>query len=143
MDKIRAEEKETFAAASAELEKGVEGIKLALKTLRDYYAKGDSTASADAGGGIISMLGVVESDFTKGLQDTITTEEAAAATYEKETKENDIEKSTKDQDVKYKTKEAKSLDEGVAELNSDKGGVQTELDAVLEYYEKIKAQCVE
>merc|ERR1719326_535176 len=66
----------------------------------------------------------------------------AASTYEKETKENDIAKATKDQDVKYKTKEAKSLDESVAELSSDKSGVQSELDAVLEYYEKIKAECV-
>merc|ERR1719272_865186 len=67
----------------------------------------------------------------------------AAATYEEETKENDIEKATKGQDVKYKTKEAKSLDEGVAELSSDRSGVQTELDAVLEYDEKIHAQCDE
>merc|ERR1719380_390473 len=124
MDKIRAEEKETFAAASAELEKGVEGIKLALKTLRDYYAKGDSTASADAGGGIISMLEVVESDFTKDLQDTEATESMAASTYKEETKENDMEKLIKDQDVKYKTKEAKSLDEGVAELSGDKTTVE-------------------
>merc|ERR1719258_671644 len=67
----------------------------------------------------------------------------AQTEYEQTTKENDIAKMTKDQDVKYKTKEAKSLDEGVAELSGDKSAVSTELDAVLEYDEKIKAQCVE
>merc|ERR1719262_1670438 len=82
MDKLRTEEKAEYTEVKAELEKGLEGIKLALKTLRDYYAKGDSTASGDAGGGIISMLEVVESDLTKGLQEATTTEETAAATYE-------------------------------------------------------------
>merc|ERR1719172_278691 len=82
MDKVRTEEKAAYEKAKSELEQGVAGIKLALKTLRDYYAKGDSTASADAGGGIISMLEVVESDFTKDLQETESTESMAASTYE-------------------------------------------------------------
>merc|ERR1719161_1996788 len=67
----------------------------------------------------------------------------SATEYEQTTKENDMEKLTKDQDVKYKTKEAKSLDEGVAELSGDRSAVQSELDAVLDYWEKIQAQCVE
>merc|ERR1719387_1516968 len=92
---------------------------MALKVLRDYYAQGDSTASGDAGGGIISMLEVVESDLTKELQQVESDESMAATEYEQTTKENDIEKTTKDQDVKYKTKEAKSLDEGVAKLTKD------------------------
>merc|ERR1719217_589522 len=86
MDKIRAEEKAEFDDVSAELSKGLDGIKQALKVLRDYYAQGDSTASGNAGGGIISMLEVVESDFTKDLQETISTEEMAQSTYEQETK---------------------------------------------------------
>merc|ERR1719316_974958 len=51
-------------------------------------------------------------------------------------------KTTKEQDVKYKTKTAKSLDKTVAETTSDKEGLQTELDAVLDYWEKIKEQCI-
>merc|ERR1719498_498682 len=104
MDKLRQEEKATFESTSAELEKGVSGIKMALKVLRDYYAQGDSTASGDAGAGIISMLEVIEADFTKDLDETVATEKMAAATYEKDTKENKMAKLTKDQDVKYKTK---------------------------------------
>merc|ERR1719426_240242 len=38
MDKVREEEKTTFTANKAEMEQGLEGIKLALKVLRDYYA---------------------------------------------------------------------------------------------------------
>merc|ERR1719486_1387152 len=51
-------------------------------------------------------------------------------------------KTTKEQDVKYKTKEYTALDKSVAELSGDRDGEQTELDAVLEYYEKIKDRCV-
>merc|ERR1719355_76583 len=70
------------------------------------------------------------------------TESTAAAEYEKVTQENKITKATKDQDVKYKTKEAKGLDKAVAEHSSDRAGLQTELDAVLEYQEKIDKMCI-
>merc|ERR1719231_1621240 len=70
------------------------------------------------------------------------TEEAAAAEYEKTTKENEIVKATKDQDVKYKTKEAKGLDKETAEATADRAGVQDELDAVLEYYKGIQERCI-
>merc|ERR1719301_258746 len=127
------------------MEEGLEGVKLALKVLREYYAKEDTAhdAAVGAGGGIIGMLEVIESDFSKGLAELIAEEEAAAAEYDKLTKENEISKVTKEQDVKYKTKNAKELDAGVAELTSDKDGAQAELDAVLDYYEKLKEQCIE
>merc|ERR1719287_429001 len=119
MDKLRAEEKGAFDTNSAEMKKGVEGVKLALKVLREYYAKDDKAhSSADgAGSGIIGLLEVCESDFSKGLAEMIATEEAAVSEYEKETKENEITKATKEQDVKYKTKEAKGLDKETAETS--------------------------
>jgi len=145
MDKIRGEEKAAFATNKAEMEEGLEGVKLALKILREYYSKEDKAhaAAEGAGGGIIAMLEVIESDFTKGLAELIATEESSAAEYDKITKENEITKTTKEQDVKYKTKNAKELDASIAELTSDKDGAQAELDAVLDYYEKLKEQCIE
>jgi len=144
MDKLREEENAAYVKNKAEMEEGLEGIKLALKVLREYYAKEDKAhASADgAASGIIGMLEVVESDFSKGLAEMIAIEEQAAAEYEKQTKENEIAKVTKEQDVKYKTKEAKSLDKAVAEHTADREGLQTELDAVLDYWEKIQEQCI-
>jgi len=143
MDKLRAAEKAAFETNSAEMEKGIEGVKLALKVLNEYYAKDKAHASADgAGSGIIGLLEVCESDFTKGLAEMTATEESAARNYNTETKENEITKATKDQDVKYKTKEAKGLDKATAEANADRAGVQTELDAVNEYYSGIKARCI-
>merc|ERR1719326_1865619 len=144
MDKVREEEKAAFEKNKPEMEEGLEGVKLALKVLRDYYAKEDKAhaAAEGAGAGIIGMLEVVESDFSKGLAEMISVEDAAVAEYEKQTKENEIAKTTKEQDVKYKTKEAKSLDKAVVEHTSDRDGLQTELDAVLDYWEKITEQCV-
>merc|ERR1719378_611922 len=39
MDKLREEENAVYVESKAELEKGLNGIKLALKVLRDYYSK--------------------------------------------------------------------------------------------------------
>merc|ERR1719230_726288 len=144
MDKIRAEEKAAFDVNSAEMEKGLNGVKMALKVLNDYYAKADKAHdSADgASSGIIGLLEVCESDFSKGLAEMKAAEESAIGAYEQETKENEIEKVTKEQDAKYKTKEAAGLDKSVSELSSDKEGVETELAAVMEYLKKIEEECI-
>merc|ERR1719493_477076 len=143
MDKVRLNEKEEYTKAKAEMEAGIKGVQLALKVLRDYYAK-DKSHSADEGGGagIIGLLEVCESDFSKGLIEMTSTEDAAQAAYDKETKENEIEKVTKEQDIKYKTEEATGLDKATAEATSDKAGVQEELDAVLEYLKGIEDRCI-
>jgi len=143
MDKIRLEEKEEYTKAKAEMEAGIKGVQLALKVLRDYYAK-DKAHAADEGGGagIIGLLEVVESDFSKGLIEMTSTEEAAQAAYDTETKENEIEKVTKEQDIKYKNEEANGLDKATAEATSDRSGVQEELDAVLEYLKGIEDRCI-
>jgi septal ring factor EnvC (AmiA/AmiB activator) len=143
MDKIRAEEKATFEKNHPEMEQGLKGVKLALKILNDYYAKADKAhgSSDGAGSGIIGMLEVIESDFTKGISEMVAAEQTAAATVEKETKENAIEKTTKGQDVKYKTKEAAGLDKKAAELSTDIEGVKSELDAVNDYLASLEKKC--
>jgi len=140
MDKIRAEEKAQWEVNSAEMEKGLNGIKLALKVLNEYYAKADKAHSSGDGAstGIIGLLEVCESDFSKGLTEMNAAEETAQNTYEQESKENEIEKVTKGQDVKYKTKEATGLDKSNAELTSDKENVEVELSAVNEYLKKLR-----
>merc|ERR1719272_1852901 len=144
MDKLRMEEKGIYDKNKPELEKGLKGIKMALKVLRDYYAQDDkSHASADGGAsGIIGLLEVVESDFSKGLAEMQAAEEASVSEYAKASKENAVDKAAKDQDVKYKTKEHVGLDKGIAELKSDKSGVQEELSAVMEYFAGIKSECI-
>merc|ERR1719343_891325 len=144
MDKLRQEQKATFEADSAELQKGISGVKQALQVLNEYYAKGDKAHDAAEGSasGIIALLETVEADFSKNLAEITADEESAAAAHEKATKENEIDKTAKDQAVKYKTQESKALDKTTAELTSDRTGVQAELDAVSEYLAKIEEQCI-
>jgi len=144
MDKLRAEEKALFEANSAETEKGLNGVKLALKVLNEYYAKADKAhSSADgASSGIIGLLEVCESDFSKALTEMTAAEETAQAEYDGQTKENEITKATKEADVKYKTKESNGLDKSVAEHSSDKAGVETELAAVNEYLAQLEGRCI-
>merc|ERR1719324_1315195 len=145
MDKMRSEEHELFVGNKADMEKGLEGVKLALKILSDYYAKDGKAhdAAQGAGEGIIGLLEVCESDFSKGLAEIVGAEESSKATYEQQTKDNEIEKATKEQDVKYKSKESKDLDKSTAEAKSDKASVQTELDAVNKYLESLHSGCDE
>ena len=158
-DALRREEKKVYVQSKTDLEQGLQGVRMALKVLRDYYSsEGDAAAGAASlaqqpedpevhskatGGatGIIGMLEVVESDFGKSLAATEMNEEAAATAYEKLGMENRMSKSMKDKDVEYKTKEAANLDKTVTELTSDQESAQTELDAVLKYSANIRGMC--
>jgi cell division protein FtsL len=144
MDGIRSEEKAIYNKNSAEMKQGIEGVKKALSVLKDYYAQeGESHNKAGgAAGGIVSMLEVVESDFTKGLAEMETAEASAVAEYEKVSFMNKVTRTSKGQDVKYKTKEAAGLDKSTAEAASDKDSVQAELDALNEYLDKLNKMCI-
>merc|ERR1719296_607157 len=145
MDKLRSEENTDYTKNRADMEQGIEGVKLALKVLREYYANDDKAheEAQGAGQGIIGLLEVIESDFTKNLAEMISTEEAAAAAYDKQTKENSIDKAAKEKEVEYKSKESSDLDKAVEETSADRAGVQTELDAVNEYLDSLHKQCDE
>merc|ERR1719364_343916 len=143
MDNMRTEEHEVYLSQKAEMEEGLQGVKLALKTLKDYYGgEADHETAAGASEGIIGLLEVIESDMTKALTEVEAAEKASASEYDRQTKENEIQKTTMDQDVKYKSKEEKELKEELAEASSDRTSVQAELDAVLEYLKSIEARCI-
>merc|ERR1719345_12513 len=100
------------------------------------------SAAGGAGGSIVNILEVVESDFTKNLADEETQEADAVSVYESTTQDNKLAKTQKSQDEKYKTKEFKGLDKSISELSGERDNTNTELSAVLDYYSKIKERCV-
>jgi chromosome segregation ATPase len=153
MDSVRRETHANFATAKSELGQGLTGVRKALGVLRDYYnsaaafvqqpASPEHHAKASgAGGSIISILEVCESDFANNLAKEEMEESDAQSEYEKTTQENKVSKAMKEQDVKYKTAEAASLDKTISELSGDRDTTNTELSAVNEYYGKIKERCV-
>merc|ERR1719413_19167 len=157
MDQIRSDTHADYAVAKADLESGLTGVRKALSILRDYYGSAASmvqeevrqpaapvlhSKSEGAGGSIIDILEVVESDFATNLAKEEAEEADAQSDYEKVSQENAVTKTLKDQDVKYKTQEAASQDATVAEYSSDRETANAELSAVLEYYSKIKERCI-
>jgi len=151
MDGQRSEEHAAYLEAKADYEQGVEGVQMAIKVLKEYYGGSSfvqqpevSTHSAASGEstGIIGLLEVTESDFSKLLAETEADEKDSEDSYEKQTKANKIAKAEKETSAKYKTKELKDTEAELAELSGDKTSEQSELDAVLEYYSSIKKQCV-
>merc|ERR1719359_654201 len=163
MDSIRAEENGNFKVAQAELSQGLGGVRKALGVLRDYYggaaamiqddaklgafmqqpaAPQQHSKASGAGGSIINILEVCESDFANNLAKEETEEADSAAEYEKTTQENKVTKATKEQDAKYKAQEATALDKEITELSGDRDTSNTELSAVMEYYGKIKERCI-
>merc|ERR1719272_17464 len=140
---LRNQEKTMYRANKKEMEQGIEGVKLALSILRDYYAKDAGHSAAEgASSGVLGLLEIVEADFSKGLSQMNVGESAAAGEYKKMMQENEIEKATKESSVKYKNKEATGLDRSVTETSSDLQGTKVELAAITEYFSKINAMCV-
>jgi len=167
MDKIRREQNAAFSQAKKDLELGLQGVRKAISVLKDYYGGGAAAGAAmlqdkdtfdsmmqqpampqahnkagGAGGSIIGMLEVVESDFARDLAVEEAEEADSAAEYEKTSMMNKVTNTIKKQDVKYKTKEFKGLDKTISELSGDKETSDTELAAVMEYDTQIKARCI-
>jgi len=131
MDALRAKEHDEYVSNKKELEEAIQGLQMALKVLRDYYAQEGKAHDAAEGtaSSIMGLLEVVESDFSKNLAEMTVAETTAESQYEQETQANEIQKTIKQQEVKYKTKEFKELDGAAAEATSDRESVQTELSS--------------
>jgi hypothetical protein len=160
MDQIRSEEKEAFKVMKKDFTDGIEGLTMALQILREYYAKEPEAEallqikkatqpsdpavharSGDAATGIIGLLEVAESDFTKMLADAEVEEETSAKAYEKVSHENAVDTAIKEADIKYSVKEKAGLEKSVADIKDDKEGEQAELDAVTEYFARVRPGC--
>jgi hypothetical protein len=154
--KVRADEKAAYASAKADYEAGLEGVGLALQVLRDYYAEkpGDDESAAmllqsrkhtkatGAATGIIGMLEVVESDFSRNLAEGSAAEDQAQREYDQLSQDNKVATATKTTEVEYKEKDGKQTAVLLSGYNSDRNTAQTELDSILEYWEKLQPMCV-
>merc|ERR1719382_1733277 len=157
MDSIRAETHALYKQAKADLELGLKGLSVALRKLREYYqGKGALLQSGEeqpakpiyhkkasgAGGSIIDILEVVESDFAKNLASEEAAESDAQSAYEVRSQEIKVSTAEMSQSAKYKTQEFKDLDKQVDELTADRSSTDAELSAVLEYYGQVKERCI-
>jgi len=156
MDTMRFDAKAFFTKSKQEMMTGITGLQHAVSTLKEYYANDDSNRAAagagghaagraghDAGAGrIMEMLQNAESDFSKTLSEMEGAEFSAEREYQATCHVNEISKVTKENNLKHKAKEAAGLGKSLMEAKSDKEGVQSELDAVMEYLAKLGQMCV-
>merc|ERR1719156_291360 len=154
---IRTKERADNNAAISDFRQSADAVVAAMGVLKSFYegsallqtsAKKSGRpsfggAKTDAGSGIISVLEVAESDFTRLLAETETAEDAAADAYAKQTEENKVSKATKEADAKAKLSEIKSLKVQLGHSKEDHASTSTELDAVNSYIDKLRPQCEE
>jgi chromosome segregation ATPase len=155
---IRTKENADNTQAASDFRQSAEAVVQAMGVLKNFYGSallqvqsttGKSmrpsfgSAKSDTGSSIISVLEVAESDFTRLLAETETAEDAAAAAFEKSSKENEVSKAAKQADSKAKQSEIKSLTVELGHSKEDHASTSSELDAVLTYLDKLKPQCVE
>jgi chromosome segregation ATPase len=160
---MRESEKAAWEAAKADFESGLEGVQMALQVLRDYYAEKEepeallqsdqlademslaqstTQKSSGAASGIIGMLEVAESDFSKMLAEGSANEDQAVKEYEAMTEDNKVTTAAKETEVKYKQKDSKETKAYIEETKADLETSHTELSAIMEYWEKLQPQCV-
>merc|ERR1719506_415242 len=95
MDKVRADENAAYREAKADLELGLGGVRKATEVLQAYYGSASfvqqpptpnhHSKASGAGGSILDILSVVESDFAKELASRESMEADAAAAYDRRT----------------------------------------------------------
>jgi len=158
---IRLKEKSTNAQTVADAKEAQVAVANALNVLKEFYAKaGQATAlvqePADApeifdapykgmqseNGGIVGMLEVIESDFARLETETETAEAEAQAQYDKFMTDSKVSKAQMTKDVEHKTATKAKDTEALSNANDDFESTQKELNAALEYYEKLKPSCV-
>merc|ERR1719482_1102957 len=149
---LRTAEKAEYDKASAEYSQSAAAVANAIEVLQSYYSGGAfvqvragqpefGSAKSDVGNTIVEMLEVAESDFTRLLAEANAAENAAATTYEDLTQKNAVARAAKVSEVKGKSAEVKSLDMNLLNYKDDRESTGKELDAVLEYLDKLKPQC--
>mmetsp|Transcript_41078 Transcript_41078/g.89550 ORF Transcript_41078/g.89550 Transcript_41078/m.89550 type:complete len:684 (+) Transcript_41078:496-2547(+) len=149
---------ETIADAKA----GQKAVAQALEVLKAYYAKAaaqtdlmqgpadDAPATFDeaeqgqqgAATGVIGMLEVVLSDFTRLDSETSEDESTAQSEYDNFMNESKEDKAVKEMDIDTYTGEQERNARKLHDAENELADEQAELDTALGYYEELKVECV-
>merc|ERR1719407_39887 len=155
----------------SEIDAAVEDAKVAqvavakaLTVLQEFYAKAsqataftqqDPASDAPAtfskpytgmGGsntGVIGMLEVIQGDFARLESETTTSESAADEEYTRFTDDSSEDKAVKSTDLENAEKDKSVAEADLTTTKKTLGATQTELDAALGYYDKLKPSCVD
>merc|ERR1712073_25413 len=157
---IRQEEKATNEQTIADAGEAQTAVAQALTVLKEFYAKaGEATSllqqpapeifdSPYKGmqaehGGVVGMLEVIESDFARLEADTKAAEAAAQKEYDTFMTDSKIDKAAKTKDIEHKSAKKQRQEGALVQKKADLEGNQKELDAAIDYFDKLKPSCID
>jgi hypothetical protein len=145
---MRQKENAAYVKARDEYQQSADAVANAISVLQTYYAQGSFVQQPEFGGSksdigttIIEMLEVAESDFAKLLAEANAEETTAKEEYEDLTQKNALSKTAKTEEMSGKKSTVKSLELNLLNYKEDHASTSKELDAVLDYLDKLKPQC--
>merc|ERR1719189_1107339 len=157
--KEKAKNEETIADAQA----AQTAVAQALTVLKEFYSKaGEATAlmqrqqpeapeifdspykgMQSENGGVVGMLEVIESDFSRLEADTKASEATSQKEHDEFMTDSKVDKEAKSTDIDHKTAKKQDENQALTVAKADLEGTQKELDAALAYFDKLKPSCVD
>jgi len=161
---LRSSEKVKNAKTIEDAKVAQVAVAKALTVLQEFYTKAaaatafaqqDPASDAPAtfskpytgmGGsntGVVGMLEVIQGDFARLESETTTAESAADEEFTRFTDDSSEDKAVKNTDLENAEKDKSVAEADLTTTKKTLGATQTELDAALTYYEKLKPSCVD
>merc|ERR1719331_3653673 len=158
----RNKEKAENEEAIKDAKEAIPAVREAIRVLKEFYAKASTATSLvqqrvvqpaswdssfngqqSASTGVVGMLEVILTDFTRLESETSSSEAEAASAFDRFSSDTnaDIASLTESADVKGKDKIKKEKD--LNDTKKDLRTTQEELDAALAYYDKLKPSCID
>mmetsp|Transcript_16263 Transcript_16263/g.35588 ORF Transcript_16263/g.35588 Transcript_16263/m.35588 type:complete len:692 (+) Transcript_16263:37-2112(+) len=162
---LRQEEKEQNNRTVSDARESQVAVERARQVLSSFYGRASEASLLQGGealsqemrltssapykgmhsehGGIIGFLDVILSDFARLEAETSSSEDEAQASFEKFSAEASEDQAVKQAEMDHKTTARDRVEAVTHRLKEELEDTQTELDAAVEYYEKLKPDCVD
>merc|ERR1719433_1734667 len=159
---LRQQEKEENIQTIKDAGEAQTAVAQALTVLKEFYSKaGEATALVQQqpeapeifdspykgmqseNGGVVGMLEVIATDFSRLEADTKAAEATAQKEHDQFMTDSKADKEAKSTDIEHKTAEKQDEIQALTVAKTDLEGTQKELDAALAYFDKLKPSCVD
>jgi len=157
----REEEKEKNEETLSDAKAAVKAVRAALAVLKDFYKKAaQATALAqapvegqpetfdkpmqgqqDAAGGVMGLLDVILSDFSKLVTTTKNNEDSAQRDHDQYLVDAKRDKAVKNKAISHKEQEVKELESDLLNKKSEYKHAKEELESAEAYFAKLKPSC--
>jgi hypothetical protein len=153
---MRQKEAADFTEKKKDYENGQTACAAAIKVLHEYYqgksfvqssalvsdmSHGAASQPGGSASGIIGLLEVAESDFSRMLAEATAAEDSAVSEYETFLQDSKVSRASKEAESKNKAAERQRVQGTIQETGQDHSDAKKELAAVKEYDEKLKESC--